>query len=418
MSFQKRDRFFVLVLLACLTTFALGASLSEYKGRQVVESAAESAGQALTNNFKEDADRIGTFETYVGTPSVNQDIDYSPTPAWQNSVWTESATDPLFWCRDNTNGAAVWDHIITEDPVTGDTVFLGNRMDVGTATDWSIGIGTGAGEAEVPHATNGRNIFIGRNAGFRVTTGGHNVFVGYESGIDVVTGADNTTLGYTAWPNGTGSRNLMCGDAVATTMTSGDNNVFLGREAGLFITDTSNTVLIGEGVMDSGTSNTDNVIIGGSAAGDMTTSSDSVVIGKGTAAGITTGTENTIIGANITGLSAVLSNNIILADGAGSQRLVIDNTGAASMGATTFSGTEERITGATHGQYFDFNDTGANVIDVSGRLTFTAGSGCIIPSGTSATPAVEGMLFLDTDAGTNGTLLMYSNGDWRTVQAF
>ena len=41
--------------------------------------------------------------------------------------------------------------------------------------------------------------------------------------------------------------------------------------------------------------------------------------------------------------------------------------------------------------------------------------GLVIPSGTTPAPATEGALFLDTDAGGNGVLVMYANGGWRTV---
>lgn len=42
--------------------------------------------------------------------------------------------------------------------------------------------------------------------------------------------------------------------------------------------------------------------------------------------------------------------------------------------------------------------------------------GLVIPSGTTPGPATEGALFLDTDAGGNGVLVMYANDGWRTVQ--
>lgn len=45
----------------------------------------------------------------------------------------------------------------------------------------------------------------------------------------------------------------------------------------------------------------------------------------------------------------------------------------------------------------------------------TVVNGLIIPSGTTPAPAVEGALFLDTDASANGDLVMYANGAWRTV---
>jgi parallel beta-helix repeat protein len=69
-------------------------------------------------------------------------------------------------------------------------------------------------------------------------------------------------------------------------------------------------------------------------------------------------------------------------------------------------------------------DSGSNntvVNAVAGITTFpklTVSTNLVIPSGTTPTPATEGALFLDTDAGANGTLVMYSNGTWRTIQAF
>ena len=57
-------------------------------------------------------------------------------------------------------------------------------------------------------------------------------------------------------------------------------------------------------------------------------------------------------------------------------------------------------------------DSPSETLDVDGTVTMT---GLIIPSGTTPAPNTEGALFLDTDAGTNGTLKIYSNGAWRTV---
>jgi hypothetical protein len=48
----------------------------------------------------------------------------------------------------------------------------------------------------------------------------------------------------------------------------------------------------------------------------------------------------------------------------------------------------------------------------SGRGTFGE---LVIPSGTAPSPAVEGALFLDTDASANGSLYCYSNSAWRKV---
>lgn len=57
-------------------------------------------------------------------------------------------------------------------------------------------------------------------------------------------------------------------------------------------------------------------------------------------------------------------------------------------------------------------DSPSETLDVDGTVTMT---GLIIPSGTTPAPDTEGALFLDTDAGINGTLKIYSNGAWRTA---
>lgn len=59
-----------------------------------------------------------------------------------------------------------------------------------------------------------------------------------------------------------------------------------------------------------------------------------------------------------------------------------------------------------------------NYVDIGATTAVRINTGLIIPSGTTPAPAVEGALFLDTDAGANGTLVMYSNSGWRTVAAF
>jgi len=63
------------------------------------------------------------------------------------------------------------------------------------------------------------------------------------------------------------------------------------------------------------------------------------------------------------------------------------------------------------------NSDADGYLDLHADTAVRINTGLIIPSGTTPTPAVEGALYLDTDAGTNGTLVCYSNGAWRTVQA-
>ena len=67
-------------------------------------------------------------------------------------------------------------------------------------------------------------------------------------------------------------------------------------------------------------------------------------------------------------------------------------------------------------------------IDIEGTEYITFNSNGLIPSNNATIHAIaqtgaptsttEGALWLDTDAGANGTLMCYANGAWRIVQAF
>ncbi len=108
------------LLIALAILFAAPAAsaqtIIEYKSINELDarpSAAADAGRMDYDNFRTLTDRAPNFVTgFVGTPGINQDIDYT-TPAWTNAFWTDSALgiDPLYLCRDNTNGAAVWQKV-------------------------------------------------------------------------------------------------------------------------------------------------------------------------------------------------------------------------------------------------------------------------------------------------------------------
>jgi len=82
--------------------------------------------------------------------------------------------------------------------------------------------------------------------------------------------------------------------------------------------------------------------------------------------------------------------------------------------------------GATEGDFDLYSDGTDGVIDATTDINLNPGAGrsvtitngLVIPSGTTPLPAVEGALFLDTDASANGTLVCYSNGVWRTVASW
>ena len=90
------------------------STISTYKGLGVVESAVGEGGQALTNNFKELADRIGKCKyDAVTLPTVDDDGGEGYTVG---SRWLYDGTE--YVCNDPSLGAAVW------VPMSGDKLTL------------------------------------------------------------------------------------------------------------------------------------------------------------------------------------------------------------------------------------------------------------------------------------------------------
>ncbi len=216
---------------------------------------------------------------------------------------------------------------------------------------------TGASNTAVGYSALGANNVSGNSAfGYYAlaanNSGTNNVAVGYYSLAANTTGANNAAVGYNALAiNTTGSSNTAIGNLGLSSNTTGLQNTAIGNNA-LFSTSTggyntatgasslSNNVVgnynsaFGYNALlsSNGSSNT---ALGYNALQNNTTGSTNTAIGYNTGLGITTGTNNTIIGSNVTGLSAALSNTIILADGAGNQRMYINNSGQVGIGTTT-----------------------------------------------------------------------------------
>ncbi|HWL08684.1 MAG TPA: hypothetical protein VNQ76_09775 [Planctomicrobium sp.] len=82
------------------------ATLTDYKGLDVVEDATGDGGIALTDNFKELADRA-PYQAGAN-PGVNDDSTKGFSPGDQ---WLNTSTQVLWACVSNSTGAAVWKSI-------------------------------------------------------------------------------------------------------------------------------------------------------------------------------------------------------------------------------------------------------------------------------------------------------------------
>ncbi|HWL07935.1 MAG TPA: hypothetical protein VNQ76_06005 [Planctomicrobium sp.] len=83
------------------------ATLTDYKGLDIVENATGDGGVALTDNFKELADRA-PYQTSTN-PGVNDD---STKGFSSGDQWLNTSTQVLWACVSNNTGAAVWKSIL------------------------------------------------------------------------------------------------------------------------------------------------------------------------------------------------------------------------------------------------------------------------------------------------------------------
>ena len=158
------------------------------------------------------------------------------------------------------------------------------------------------------------------------TTAGTN-FIGTTDNIDLVFKRNSVSSGFV------GTTNTALGNASLPYNSSATNNSAFGNDA-LFNSSGANNSAFGNNALVANTTGANNTVMGDTAMSNITTGTNNTAIGYNTGLGITTGSNNTILGSNVTGLTAALSNTIILADGAGNQRVYVNNSGQVGIGTT------------------------------------------------------------------------------------
>lgn len=296
----------------------------------------------------------------------------------------------------------------------------------GTIGDKNMIFGTTAGYA----LTGNENVFIGQEAGYTETTGSYNVLIGRRAGYRMKEDCDyNTFIGYNAGYSGAASsnanQNTMIGAVAGNSLTTGDYNVGIGVESLYDLTTGLRNAALGTWAGHGQSTGDYNVYLGALTGYVNHTYNNSIALGyyaKFAAdnqfvvgsveapitaiyagEGVTSATPQDIT-INATGGSGtdIAAGDLIIAGG--------KSTGDADPGDIIFKTTDAGAAGVVL-------QTLAARMTVSDTAV-TMHKGLVIPSGTVPAPAVEGALFLDTDAGANGTLVCYSNGAWRTVTAF
>ena len=178
---------------------------------------------------------------------------------------------------------------------------------------------TATGFASLQNNTNGYlNTATGAHALEANSVGHNNTATGYSANSSNTTGFSNTSNGVASLLNNNiGYYNTAAGYNSLRDNTSGYWNTANGGYS-LYtnITGYSNSAL------------------GFKSGMDLTGGNNNVFIGYQSGQGITVGSMNTFVGANII-MPTDVSNTIVLADGAGTQRLYIDNNGFAGLATVT-----------------------------------------------------------------------------------
>jgi len=118
------------------------ATLTDYKGLDVVEDATGDGGVTLTDNFKELADRA-PYQA-AGNPGVNDDstLGFSPGDQWLNT-----STQVLWACVSNSTGAAAWKSILKRTASVLELIPLEETDSVVIAGNLNVNAKIGVGRA-------------------------------------------------------------------------------------------------------------------------------------------------------------------------------------------------------------------------------------------------------------------------------
>jgi hypothetical protein len=266
----------------------------------------------------------GTLVLKKATAQHNVAIYEVTGASTDNSGWTQLALTHV-----SSSGAfAADDQLFVEFSATGDSGT--SDLVVTTSTDGQIKQGGDrllhtfthpTGSSAVP---DGRNIFLGRNAGnFTLGSGAtstshasHLIGIGVETLDAVTTGGDMVAIGSSALGAATtGSSAVGIGRSALGSLTSGSAHVAIGLRAMQSATTATTCVAIGQDAMAAATTSFASIGIGVQALLALTTGNDNIALGNNAGRGVTTAGQNIAIG-NETLRTGNSARNIAIGTGA------------------------------------------------------------------------------------------------------
>ncbi len=216
----------------------------------------------------------------------------------------------------------------------------------------------------------------------------------------------NMGFGYQALnKNTTGDQNVAIGKLSMQENTTGFYNTAVGNESLQSNTTGYVNTAVGRGALLSSTTGSFNTAIGRYAFAGLVTGDHNVGLGYGAGNLITSGSNNVVIGSNYGASIDGLSNYILIADGAGNERLRVDNLGRVGIGTTAPAYALEVSGDVSISGKFKIN--GIDIASGAGTVTSVTASAPLSAT-VGATPNIT---LAKADASTDGYL---SSADFTT----
>lgn len=208
----------------------------------------------------------------------------------------------------------------------------------------NVAIGYNAMRGGLLASNVGRNVAIGRNVGYNITTGIENVFIGYESGYNNNTASNNVFIGTSAGrANTTGERNVFIGNVAGLANTTGDENVIIGNTAGDANTSGYYNVFIGNQAGTANTIGTQNSFVGWWSGRANLDGQSNSFYGNLSGYSNTNGIGNTFIGAAAGATNTTGDNNTSIGWTSGPSTANQTNAGAFGYGALSWASNTQRF---------------------------------------------------------------------------
>ena len=276
---------------------------------------------------------------------------------------------------------------VTLNTVNGSVGTYGDATNVAQFTVNDKGLITSVSNVSISSGTFTNDILVNTSAGgITVGTGAANDIYSVAVGKDALmsaTGGYNTAIGYNSLKlTTTGFQNTAIGALSLAQNTTGVFNIAIG------------------GALSNSTDNSHNIAIGESAFVNLVSGSNdqNIAIGSSAGSGMVSGNNNVILGGASGSSINGLNNHIIIADGAGTERLQIDNAGNAN-----FVGASLTLNGSPIGGGGNINLTGP--ITSVGNVTSIAsqtGTGNVFVM--SADPTLTGVLTVTGNIAATGNI--------------